>query len=454
MKNRLFIYILLFLLTDILILGLYLGFYYPDNKKKTFSVTDCPGCNIVVILVDTLRADHLPVYGYKKNTAPFISDLINKSTKFENAFSASSWTAPATASIFTSMMPSSHGITTGFAATKHMKNRKENIELTRIPSNLQTLGQFMQDSGYSTIGVADNLNIGKEMGFDRGFEYFKKYNDKGVETVNQTAREFIQSAGSSSKPIFLYLHYMDPHAPYRKRKPWFTECAHNEAKTVDNRLMCAYDSEINFLDSHIAEFVKEQKFLDNSIIFFMSDHGEEFNDHGSTGHGKTLYTEMIHVPFSMYHPNRTAQMINTNVHTFDLIPTIAGLINAPLQTQWQGIDLFSESNSGTNASERLIFSERLRNKDSRKDWWLRSVIRDKWQLINTENMEGMVGQELFDLLLDFAQLNNLVKSKPEVVKDLSEKLGKLDMSKTANEQAEVELDKELFDQLKSLGYVN
>ncbi|MCO6432434.1 MAG: sulfatase [Deltaproteobacteria bacterium] len=420
------------------------------------SVKDCSDCNVVVILIDTLRADHLPFYGYKLDTAPFLSELASKSAVFERAFSASSWTAPAVASMFTSMLPSDHGVITGFMAIMSHRKAKANpsIKLNRIPAGEITLGEYMRAAGYQTIGVADNLNIGDEMGFSRGFEQFTMYRYKGAETINRTVNESLKKI-SAEKPYFLYLHYMDPHEPYHRRKPWYTECVEKTGKSGKEKTICAYDSEIRYLDQHIATLFEEHRWLENSIVIMLSDHGEEFWDHGKTGHGKTLYTEMVHVPLMLYHPKWPAKRIAQNVHIMDVLPTLAELHGHPISPKWQGESLLPTLNGLSRHEVRPIVSERLRSTNSRQNWWKRSVVLGDWHFIRTENPERIISNELFDLLNDFRETFNKFTEELARAEKLSELLPTgSGMPENASDSVEVETDQKLLDDLKTLGYLD
>src|SRR5690606_26353830 len=131
-------------------------------------------------------------YGYSVDTAPFLTELAEKSIVFENAFSASSTTAPAMASIFTSVYPSQHGVVMGMQATKRMKRQEEfkALSINRIPEDLLTLGEMMSQSGFKTYGVADNLNIDHQIGYIGGFEKFQTFRYEGAEKVNQVVDQY------------------------------------------------------------------------------------------------------------------------------------------------------------------------------------------------------------------------------------------------------------------------
>ena len=238
--------------------------------------------NIVVIVIDTLRQDHLPFYGYPKDTAPFLSKVAARSVVFENAYSVSSWTAPATASIFTSLNPIQHGVTTGMLATRKLQMINSKIKLNKIPNQLETMPEVLKKAGYKTYAVADNFNISEEEGFDQGFDKFITYNYKTADRVNDTLKKMQKEIKNAGK-YFLYIHYMDTHEPYHKRAPWFEES--DDPREVK---ISAYDSEINYVDGKIKEAFEFFGWDENTLVIITSDHGEEFYDHGKWGHGENI----------------------------------------------------------------------------------------------------------------------------------------------------------------------
>ncbi|MCO6430823.1 MAG: sulfatase [Deltaproteobacteria bacterium] len=420
------------------------------------AIETCEGCNVVVVLIDTMRADHLPFYGYSRDTAPFLSSMASKSVVFERAFATAPWTAPSTASLFTSLYPSQHGVVTGYAASKRLQRKQKGITMNRIPAKIQTLGEFMKSAGYPTIAVTDNINISKPMGFHRGFDYFENYRSRGAEAVNKKASEFLDKVKDQG-PYFLYLHYMDPHSPYLERGDWFKQCLASTGGSEREKTVCAYDSEMRYLDSQISELFHRYSILENSIVFIVSDHGEEFWEHGRLGHSKTLYKEVLHIPFVFYHPRRHPARIAENVLITDVLPTLARLLSIEPSARWEGKDLVSFIDSPQRRNDRVLLSERLRHPAQEEPkWWKRSVIEDKWHYIRTEDLTGPLERELYDLEIDFAETANIYSE--------SEKIG-LEMEQEfenypplawlpESESFDVELDAGTVDQLRTLGYLD
>ena len=255
--------------------------------------------NVVIILIDTLRADYLGVYGYSEEMAPFLAELAERSVVFDRAFSTSSWTAPSTSSLFTSLYPNQYGVVEGFRMRRGRnerlkEERKETIALNRIPTGVVTLPERLRSMGYATFGMASNLNIGDDMGFSRGFDEFrldlKASADDFVEQLKTWEKRLQQS-----EPFFLYFHLNDVHEPYEGRAPYYQK---RRGWLEDRR--ARYLSEIGYLDEHLREVYETLASAEDTIWVVLSDHGEEFHDHGGLAHFTSLYMELNRVVM-MYH---------------------------------------------------------------------------------------------------------------------------------------------------------
>ena len=325
------------------------------KSNEINGISDYSHDNVVVILIDTLRADHLPFYQYTKNTAPFLNELAQQSVLFENAIPASSTTAPSAASLFTSLYPSQHGVITGFVAHKKLLEAGGGqITLNRIPERLPTIGKEFKEAGYKTYCVADNPNISHVMGYDQGFDKFEDFRYKGATVVNDTLKGWAPEMQKGGR-YFLYLHYMDPHEPYHKQKPWYQDSPDSRQRTIN-----AYDSEISYADQHIREMFDLFGWKDNAFVVFVADHGEEFWDHGERGHGKTLYREVTRVPFLIYHRSLVPRRIAAQVQLLDVLPTLAEMLQLQKSDNWMGQSLVPFLR-GEQMRDRFVFLELLRS---------------------------------------------------------------------------------------------
>jgi len=449
-RSILFLILFAFLILFVLLGG---GAFLYKNAKHPFSPTvSLPQKpNVVVILVDTLRADRLPFYGYGADTAPFLTSLAAKSTVFEHAFSACSSTAPSIASVFTSLYPSEHGVVTGFVLRERLLKKSNEVELNRVPNGVATLAEEFKQFGYKTLGVSDNINISEQMGYTQGFDTFRSFQNKSGAAVNEEVLSWKDQL-SSGDPYFLYIHYMDPHKPYLQRSPWF-----KPQKTRKETNSHAYDSEIRYVDEKISELFATYKWDENSIVIFLADHGEEFWDHGKEGHGMTLHTEVIRVPFFIYHPGYPGSRVSAAVHTMDILPSLADLVGFPHNDSWRGTSLVPAL-TGKELAPRVLYSELLRNQyDERPQ--RRSVIADGWHYIKQFPPERVApdssAELLYDLSTDFGEQVDKTAASTEKLEQLRALLTNFDeIVKTGKkESVTIPLNDDALNQLKSLGYL-
>lgn len=416
--------------------------------------------NVVFIVIDTLRSDHLSFYGYRRETSPFLAELATQGAVFERAASSSSATAPATASIFTSLHPLQHGVVNGLLATKSMQEKDPTIELNRISEGLTTLPEAMKEAGYTTFGITDNLNICPEEGFDQGFDRFVNYRYRSATEVNKKLFEWAAEIEQSG-PYFLYLHYMDPHAPYVKRQPAFD--AFNDGTSPP--IVAAYDSEIDFVDGMIEAAFETFGWDRDTLIVITSDHGEAFNEHGEMGHGKDLFEEVVHVPLVIYEPGRVApQRVRERVQTMDLYPTILDWLDVEPPTDLlEGVS-FAERLLRADMDldeERQVVSQLVRKKDGRVRYLMSSMTQGDWKYIQYApgNADDVPVEMLFDLRSDPKERRDMLSGGGEASAKLRDRLRK-DLATInqstfgiARSTTRFALDDDTLEHLRELGYV-
>jgi len=435
MQNRIKIIIIVLVSLNIL---------FINSCKKTEKLD----YNVVLIVIDTLRADHLPFNGYRKNTAPFLNELSKKSIVFKHAFSASSWTSPATASIFTSLYPFQHGVLMGLLAIKHAKEINPNIKVNKIPEKITTITEVLKENGYKTYGISDNLNIGKYQGFTQGFDKFKTFGYKGAPVVNNEVLKWKNEILNSGK-YFLFIQYMDPHAPYHRRAPWY-----RPRKDWKEDRISAYDSEISSVDDHIKKLFNTFKWTDNTLFIVTSDHGEGLWEHGHMGHGVSLYKEEIHVPLLIYFKSEKnkARKIYTVVSTIDILPTVRELLGLPFSKLDEGKSLVPLIKGRKNKlNNRFIFTYLW--KKVRKEIEFKSTIYRNWHFIISPNNK----RRLFDWLenkKEHVALNKF-KQNLKLAKQMEDKFMFFfkNCRKYNKETINYKLTKDKLKKLKSLGYV-
>ncbi len=313
--------------------------------------------NVLLIVVDTLRADHLSTYGYARPTSPHLTQLAAQGTLFENAIAPSSWTLPVHASLLTGLYPREHKVDNDGAL---------------LGWDYPVLGDAFRARGYRTAAFSANtLLFCRRRGFGRGFIHFEDdfqslgssfaqtfYGDlikhllfqlqwkrdlfgrRSAEQINQHALRWIDGG---HRPFFVFLNYMDVHDPYRPPEPylhrytkmrdpgsrasehwdWFEHLTPQQRQgAVD-----AYDGAINYVDDHLQELMrnlKERGLDGNTLVVITSDHGESFGEHGLMTHGNALYRELIHVPLVLWEPGKipAGKRINTPVSLTSIPATL------------------------------------------------------------------------------------------------------------------------------------
>jgi len=413
---------------------------------------------IVIVLLDTLRADALGIYGREPETAPFLAELASESAVFEQAYSTSSWTAPSVASLFTSTYPWQHGVTLGFHAHRWQGKRlweekKQTIPLNRIDDGLATWAELFSQAGYATYGLASNRNISSELAFDRGFEkYLHKYQATMAEFYLDL--EDWKEQLSRSRPYFLYLHFNDVHQPYQIVRPAYETqlCCVEESEA-------RYLSQIAYVDHWLQSILTLLEWDDSTLLVVLSDHGEEFGEHGGSGHGPQLYTELNRVVAVIYGPGLgiRPQRITVNVSLIDILPTVLDLAGIEPTVQAQGLSLASILKQDSHQHsvierlrDRLLLAHRLdQNRPGRE---ITAGIRGPWKLLR-ENQRDL---ELYDHRVDPGEQQDVIDQQPRWARELSREMDRLLMTfdKPSSEQIEIPVDERLLEELDALGYVN
>jgi arylsulfatase A-like enzyme len=289
-----------------------------------------PPARVVVAVIDTLRADHLPAYGYPRDTAPFLSRLAREGVVFEHAYSPSSWTAPATASLFTSLYPVQHGVLLGLRTTRKLQARDTRVRLRTLPEPLEVLPEAMKRAGYATFGLTANVNVSEQMGFAQGFDRFRNLpTDDTAEVLHARLMAWRERLAAPPR-AFLYLHYLDPHSPYRERGPWF-----DESSTGVERVLSAYDSEIRNVDEHLRQAYEALAWDRDTLLVVTADHGEEFWEHGSVEHGRTVFGEVLNVPLLVRFPGGRwgGRRVSAPVSLVDVLPTLRECVGLPPEAE-------------------------------------------------------------------------------------------------------------------------
>ena len=415
--------------------------------------------DVVLILLDTLRADALSAYGNEHETAPYLARLAAGGTVFETAYSVSTWTAPSTASLLTGVYPDRHGVTRGFVAQFREgepvhEDRLPDLELLAIARETPTLAERFRELGYRTFGLASNVNVGPEMEFERGFDRFERHDLRPAKELRQHLLEWQDEIRSTDDPCFVYLHFNDVHQPYDLRPRWYRP-GENRKRGKEDR--ARYESELGYLDFFLARIHEDLGVDEDTLLVVASDHGEEFFDHGGFFHDFTLYVELSWIPLVVHAPGlRVAPgRARGNVSLIDVAPTIFDLCGLPVPGDLDGRSLAPlcwAADKGApvdrlvaELDERPLFLHRLED-----DVHLWGVIHGDWKLIRAPE-----GDLLFDRATDPREQTNLAPERPEVVERLAALLASHvgRGSNPSSTRTNVEIDEDLLRRLREAGYV-
>jgi len=433
--------------------------------------------SFVVILLDTLRADHLGCYGYERLTSPSIDHLADRSIFFENGIAQASWTKPSVASLFTSLFPSVH--ITGSGKLERRVVRGETLEMSAPPEGaprttgslspgLVTIAELFRENGYRTAGFIGNGLVSARDGYGQGFEI---YNVLGDRAITAQAKRWI--ASHRDEPFFLYLHYMTPHAPYtppERFNRFATEAPrlniHNTAtkdsinftRTLElsdeelGLLIDLYDGEILTVDDMVGQVMgalDAAGLSENTVVFLTADHGEEFMDHGMVWHESIhLYRELVRVPFILFVPEcGEARRVASPVMHVDVAPTLLDLAVLEIPGELQGRSLASICEAEPLDS-RAAYVEAL-------DWGdLSTVLCDSKKLIYDREAQTV---ELYDIESDPGETRDISADDPDTRRALLDSLQLFDERNLARSgevgAAWTPIDADQEERLRSLGYM-
>lgn len=307
-----------------------------------------PGPNVLLILIDTVRADHLGCMGYHRNTTPTLDSLAREGTLFTSCQSHSSWTLPAMTSIMSGLNPREH------KAGRHYD------ALYGVSVQVPWMPHIFKNAGYSTAAFFNVIFMNADFGFHRGFDHFDCHSggpEAPVRPAGETVDAFLEwfdGKRDPASPFFAAVHFFDPHLPYNPPPPWntlFTDpeytgeygsawggvsdlnAVHSRQDTIPPEglanLIGLYDGEIAYMDSEIRRMLEEldqRGHMENTIVVVVSDHGEEFLEHGGMDHGRTLYQEVCHVPLLFAGPGVPGGAVDHRlVAQLHILPTLLSL---------------------------------------------------------------------------------------------------------------------------------
>lgn len=398
--------------------------------------------NVLLVMVDTLRADHLDCYGHPTVKTPNLCQLAADGTRYQG-FSHASWTKPATASLLTSTVPSTHQ-----AMSKP----------STLSPDIDLVSEVLQDAGYATGGIVSNINLAQSFGFEQGYDEYHylgpdyiagaeesssklilyqlarqvwfrvkpglRFGDfyQDSEVVNAVAFDWLDRHADSR--FFLFLHYMDPHDPYFEHPYDGNGIARvsnpHPEPSLAGEMKRLYLEEIEYLDGNFGKLLaklREHDLYENTVIVLVSDHGEEFHEHQGWWHGLTLYEEQIHVPLLVKWPEgaeRAAPIVDSPIaRLIDVAPTLIALAGVDAPAGMQGTDLRARHGE-LPERDAVHFAE-----EDHEGNVLVAIRTDDWKLIraNEGNPRGLPPAELFDMQNDRVQAENLIDTAAPLIVD-------------------------------------
>jgi arylsulfatase A-like enzyme len=388
-----------------------------------------PPPGVLLISIDTIRADHMSVYGYARPSTPNLEAFAADAVVFDNAYAASSTTGPSHATLFTGIYAPRHGV---------------NANAVVLAERHHTLAEVLRDEGYQTAAVIGSFVLDARFGFAQGYDVYQqdfgrdegKFDiqewegiairdgfDRRATVVSRRAVEWLTRTRKPHRPFLLTLHYFDPHEPYRPPIEYARRLAAGR-----NNLRAGYDGEIAYVDDEIGRVLAALDKLGlakTTLVVITGDHGQGLTQHNDPYHAVNIYEESVRVPLMMRWPGRLRPgRRSLPVEQVDVLPTILGALDIGAPEEIDGLDLGVgwRSNEDRDLASRPIFLYRQFYSPGRK---LRKVVLsgeqfavrvEDWKLIIAEDERR---RELYDLGRDPGELENLYDARPAVVTRLT-----------------------------------
>ncbi len=467
MKNKVTVFFVIFLLLSG---GVFL--YTKWTKTKNSFIKAKGPFNVILISIDTLRRDHIGLYGYDKDTSPNIDKFGKDSVMFQTVVAQAPSTLPSHASIFTSLIPSHHG---AFATMNKP-----------IPDELITMAEILKDNGYKTASFNGGGQISAEFGLSQGFDVYESVPsvdtelEKFTETVER-GKKWV--ANNEKEKFFLFLHTYETHIPYVPGKKFLEFFPSNYSGKIPNyvgsrfidkinmklvnvnqedidHVIRLYDAGIRSMDAgfkNLVDFLKDRNIFDNTVIIFTSDHGEEFGEHGMMAyHSHSLYDELLLIPLIIKFPNSSfaGMKVPDQIASIDILPTLLDILDIPHPNQFEGVSLKNLIKGGKHSefavSERDVAFAIIPS----------SIRTEKWKLyknrtyFNMHSDGGMFKSMLFDLKSDPSEKTDKSKDAKERLHHMDILLSNFLKKKKAISTKQVKPKKDTLERLKALGYIN
>jgi len=417
-----------------------------DPKEQFVSLMNEKGIekpNVILITLDTTRADHLPCYGYTGVKTPHLDELAKKGIVFEQCTSSSPLTLPSHASMMTGLYPTFHKVRVNGN--------------TAVSQEHLTLAEVLSEQGYQCGAFIGAFVLDGRWGLKQGFHHYddrfdmKKFKRLDLAMVQRPANELIDASIAwleerKDSPFFAWIHLYDPHAPYEPPEPYFSE--------YNTSLIGLYDGEIAFTDEQIGRFMSwldQNGLKDNTLIAIMGDHGEGLGDHGEMAHGYYIYDYAVQVPLLFITPFEDFQgiRVHAQVRTIDIYPTLLEMVGAPIPDENQGQCLLSAIFSPNSWKDAYAYCESF-TPNIHYGWSpLHSLRTTRFKYIDAPR------PELYDMIEDPEELNNLRDRLPDKMREFKEVLDRIiqETSQSAPQAESANLDQDTLRRLAALGYI-
>jgi arylsulfatase A-like enzyme len=438
--------------------------------------------DIVLISVDTLRADVLGAYGDDRGLTPFLDSLAAQGTVFERAYASSSWTVPTVASMMTGLYAHQHGVDRGAFQSSGVHSQPP------LPEALILLPERLRGLGYRTLGVTTNAHLAGDLGYQQGFDSYVNAGFEDAAFIDATVRDWAPMMAKGDQPVFLWMHYFDPHDPYTRREPYFSEL---ESRTLTGTALAApreqraerakdlskmlgkalkdnidrfddpdellllqnlYRAEVRYTDEWIRRTLTMLELSPDTLIVFTADHGEEFMDHAGLGHRRSLHNELTQVPFIVVRAGDipAGKRVGQAISTVDLLATVVDVAGGDIVAQTGGTSGRSVAPlwRGEALAPRPALSTTQKGGLSQE-----SVVAGDHKLIRRSEAPLI---QLFDVVADPGERVDLAESQPERVRELLAVLdGILKENRSEGTTGSVEVtDPATLEQLRAMGYLD
>lgn len=439
-----------------------------NSRNKPFSYVSGEKPNVILITIDTLRADHVQCYGYSKNTSPNIDQLAEEGSLFLNTICQATTTPVSHASILTGLYPYHHGLRYLHGGNNY-----------KLKDTITTLAEMLKEDGYKTAAFISAFPlISERYNLSQGFEYYDEdfiideytmncplCRQKGLINTGKSQRRsdetnrkvFEWLENHYGERFFIWVHYFDPHDPIvippEEFLQKFPPIQNKRSNTIE-----MYDVEIAYTDYQFGELWKKIKELgidEKSLFILTSDHGEGLNDHGYWSHAEKLYQEQVHVPMIIrYSKLFRGKKISAITRTVDIVPTIMDVLYLPLsESRFDGISMLPHITGNQPVADLMAYNETHYPKFLDNASPLFSVIDQKWKFVYYPEKEEM--NQLFDLKNDPVENKNVVVKHPKLVQKFKNYLKRENVfNRDDSVPKPKSMEEDVLEKLRSLGYLN